>query len=369
MIKVAIVGCGKIADEHASLIARLSDCKIHAVCDREEMMAKQLSERFEVGKHFSDVRTMLEMTQPDVVHITTPPQSHFPIASLCLEAGAHVFLEKPFTVTLREAEALIELARSRKRKMTVGHNNQFSHESIEMRELVKAGFLGGPPLHMESYFPYSLQDRYGQALLGDRTHWIRELPGKLLHNVISHGICKIAEYMPDSSPKVTAVGYVSPFLQVMGQHDIIDELRVIIHSMEQQTTAYFTFSSQISPRMFQFRLYGPENSVFIDHNRRTLIKFRNSDVRKSYLNYFISPRTIGKQYFINARRNVNRFIKNEFHMDYGRRQLVQKFYKAILEDIEEPIPYKEIVLTARIMDDIFRQIAGNMIRSPHLDPV
>ncbi len=59
---------------------------------------------------------------------------------------------------------------------------------------------------MESYFPYGLQDQYGQALLGDRNHWVRALPGKLLHNVISHGVCKIAEYWPDSSPKVIAVG-------------------------------------------------------------------------------------------------------------------------------------------------------------------
>lgn len=362
MIKVAIVGCGKIADEHASLLARFPGCRIDAVCDREEMMAKQLAERFNVGKHFTDVRAMLETAQPDVVHITTPPQSHFPIASMCLEAGAHVFVEKPFTVTTREAEALIEMARSRKRKITVGHNNQFSHESIEMRELVKDGFLGGPPLHMESYFPYSLQDRYGQALLGDQTHWVRTLPGKLLHNVISHGICKIAEYMPDSMPRVTAVGYASPFLRGMGQDDdIIDELRVIIHSVDQNATAYFTFSSQISPRMFQFRLYGPENSLFIDHNYRTLIKLRKSDTNKSYLNHFISPRAIAKQYIANSYRNMKRFMKNDFHMDYGRRQLVQKFYKAIQEGTEGPIPYKEIVLTARIMEDIFCQITDKTV--------
>jgi predicted dehydrogenase len=355
MIKAAIVGCGKIADEHASLLAGLPGCSIVGVCDREELMARQLAERYGVGRHFIDVGAMLETVRPEVVHITTPPQSHFPIGVMCLESGAHVFMEKPFTVNTQEAERIIELAQRRNRRITVGHNHQFSHESVEMRELVKAGFLGGSPIHMESYFPYSLQDRYGQALLGDKDHWVRALPGKLLHNVISHGICKIAEYWPDSSPEIIAVGFTSPFLRSAGQDDIIDELRVVMHSTDRTTTAYFTFSSQISPKMFQFRLYGPENSLFIDHNQRIMIQLKKTDTLKSYLNHVIAPRTLAKQYLGNARRNIARFARNDFHVDHGRRQLVQKFYEAIRKEGPDPIPYREIVLTARIMDGIFEQ--------------
>ena len=62
-------------------------------------MARQLAERFAIPECFSDVQEMLRPCRPDVVHITTPPQSHFPLAKQCLEAGSHVYLEKPFTVT------------------------------------------------------------------------------------------------------------------------------------------------------------------------------------------------------------------------------------------------------------------------------
>ena len=84
MIKAAIIGCGKIADEHADLLARLSGCTIVGVCDQESSMAKQLAERYNVGNYFVDVREMMKTVQPDVVHITTPPQSHFSLGSLCL---------------------------------------------------------------------------------------------------------------------------------------------------------------------------------------------------------------------------------------------------------------------------------------------
>src|SRR2546426_6706302 len=55
MLKVAIVGCGKIADAHASQIQRIKGCEIVGVCDREALMARQLSERFPVKRYFTDL--------------------------------------------------------------------------------------------------------------------------------------------------------------------------------------------------------------------------------------------------------------------------------------------------------------------------
>src|SRR5437879_11557086 len=115
-------------------------------------MAKQLGERFGISGCFSDLKEMLQSTSPDVVHITTPPQSHYPLAKQCLESGSHVYLEKPFTITAGEAQSLIELAENCELKITVGHNYQFTLEMLEMRRLVKTGFLGGIPIHLESYW-------------------------------------------------------------------------------------------------------------------------------------------------------------------------------------------------------------------------
>ncbi len=77
----------------------------------------------------------------------------------------------------------------------MGHNLQFAPEAIRLRQLVRDGFLGGPPVHIESIQCYSHDDpTYGKAVLGDPNHWVRRLPGSLLHNLISHGVSKIAEY-------------------------------------------------------------------------------------------------------------------------------------------------------------------------------
>lgn len=93
-IKVAIVGCGKIAEAHAEVIRSFARAaRLVATCDKELLMAKQLAERFGTKSFYDDLSTMLKEEHPDVVHITTPPQSHYELAKTCLEAGRHVFVE------------------------------------------------------------------------------------------------------------------------------------------------------------------------------------------------------------------------------------------------------------------------------------
>src|SRR5512140_2728821 len=104
MIKVGIIGCGKMADQHAFQIQRIPETQIVGVCDAEPLMAKQMAERFHVARYFGDAREMLDAVKPDVVHITTPPQSHFPLGQMCLEAGSNVYVEKPFTLNASDAE-------------------------------------------------------------------------------------------------------------------------------------------------------------------------------------------------------------------------------------------------------------------------
>src|SRR6266545_4977827 len=179
--------------------------------------------------------------------MTTPPHSHFPIAKRCLEFGCHVYVEKPFTLDAREAEALLRLAESQGLTIVAGHDDQFSHVARRLRSEVQGGYLGGPPVHMESYYGYDLgYGNYAKALLRDRQHWVRKLPGKLLHNIISHGVARIAEYLQGDEMQVIARGFVSPRLRALGEVELVDELRVMILEGE-RTTAYFTFSSQMRP--------------------------------------------------------------------------------------------------------------------------
>lgn len=370
MLRVAIIGCGKIADSHAHQIQRIRDSEIVAACDREGLMAEQFCQRFRVPQHFTDIDEMLESAKPQVVHLTTPPGSHFQLGRQCLLRGVHVYIEKPFTLVTKDAEALVALAQEKRLKLTAGHDDQFRHAARRMRQMIQGGYLGGAPVHMESHYCYELAETstYAKALLADKQHWVRKLPGGLLHNIISHGIARVAEFFTTDAPQVIAHGFVSPILRKMGEREIVDELRVII-SEEDRLTAYFTFSSQIRPSLHQFRIYGSKNGLLLDQDNETIIQLRG-DRHKSYLEQFIPPVVFARQYLGNAAHNVRKFMANDFHMKSGMKYLIESFYRSIREDAPPPIPYEEILRTSRILDSIFDQIGPQHLRiKPQLEMV
>ena len=354
-IRVGIIGCGMVADQHAEQLRYLPGCELVAACDTDELMAAQLAERFHIPHIFTDASEMLSVGNIDAVHITTPPQTHFKLAQMSLKAGCHVYVEKPFTINADEANELIELARRCERRITVGHNLQFNPEALRLREYIKQGFLGGPPIHIESIQCYSHDEpTYGRAVLNDPNHWVRRLPGSLLHNLISHGIAKIVQFLDGDLSSILSISFSSPYLIKHGHEDIIDELRVLIKD-NKGTTAFFLFTTQFGSPTNELRLYGKEGILILNHIYRTVIRIPPAK-HKSYLRYFLGPLAHAKEYANNTFINIRQFLRNEFHMDYGMRKLMELFYNAIKEGGPDPIPMVEIKRTARIMDAIFQQL-------------
>jgi predicted dehydrogenase len=361
MLKVGVVGCGAIADAHAWAIQSIKSCELIAACDAEPLMTRQFCQRFHVAGAFTELGRMLDEARPDVVHVLTPPQSHYAVAKQCLNHGSHVYVEKPFTLFPNETDELLALAVQKRLKVTVGHDALFSPAAVEARRLAESGYLGGAPLHMESYYGYEFGNTYANALLTDKQHWVRRLPGKLLHNVISHGIARLAEYISGDKPRVIALGFVSPLLQEMGEREITDELRVIIRD-ETDATAYFTFSSRMRPTVNQLRIFGPKNGLFMDETQQLVIRM-NGRRHVSYAEKFIPPVVYSRQYLGNFFRNARLFMRREFHGESGKKRLSESFYRAITEGRPDPIPHQKIRLTGWIMDQIFQQIGGEAANS------
>jgi predicted dehydrogenase len=231
---------------------------------------------------------------------------------------------------------------------------------LEMRQAVRDGFLGGKPVHLESHFSYSLDDAsYVGPILGDPNHWVRRLPGQLLHNVVSHGIAKLAEFLDDDLDVISAHGHQSARLRSMGGAEVLDELRVHIRDRS-GTTAYFCFSTQLRPGQNRLRIFGPSNALTVDHATGCLIRhFNRGD--KSYLTYLLPPLREGRQQIGAAWRNLKHLARRRLYQDAGMRELIEQFYQSARTGSSPPIPTREIVLTARIMDEIFRQIYANRL--------
>ena len=103
------------------------------------------------------------------------------------------------------------------------------------------------------------------------------------------------------------------------------------------------------------RIYGPKNGLVMDQDQETLIRLRGSRF-PSYVEKFLPSVLYAKQLVGNLGTNLRKFLRNDFHMKSGMKYLIESFYRSIDEGKPDPIPYREILLTARIMDAIFAQL-------------
>ncbi|MEY2687370.1 MAG: hypothetical protein RL375_1568, partial [Pseudomonadota bacterium] len=196
LLKVAIIGCGKIADGHVEQIRATGRGEVVAVCDREPLMAEQLAVRLGIPGQYTDAAKMLAETRPDVVHIATPPDSHLMLARLCFDAGCHVFMEKPFALTEAQSREIVDLATRAGKQVGVNYLYNYEVPGLALEPIIAKGELG-EIVHLDTSYGYNLAGDYGLAVMTDPNHWVHRLPGKLFHNVLDHVLAKVVPFLGD----------------------------------------------------------------------------------------------------------------------------------------------------------------------------
>ena len=120
-IRVLVVGCGNMGGSHAWAYHRMREFEIVGLVSRGPATRERLSEELGGLPTFASYQGALEVTGPDAVSISTYPDTHAPFALRALEAGAHVFVEKPIACAVSEARAVVEAAERTKKKVVVGY--------------------------------------------------------------------------------------------------------------------------------------------------------------------------------------------------------------------------------------------------------
>jgi predicted dehydrogenase len=352
-LKVGLVGCGKIADAHVEEIQKIENAELVAVCDVERLMAEQLAVRFQVPRHYDDFATLLAEEKPDVIHITTPPQSHLALATQAFDAGCHVYVEKPAAPNAPDTRRMLECAEKAERKMTVGYSFHFDQAALALRQLVKKGQIGDP-VHLESHFGYALDGPFGATILGSPHHWVHQLPGKLFHNNLDHALIKILEFLPDNEPAVHAFGYRGR----SGVHgdirdEMMDELRVVL--LGEKTSAYMTFTSHAKPVGHFLRIYGTENTATVNYGTR-VVTLDRAQTLPSAIGRLLPPFKQHWDYLKAGSKNVWRFATSDFHFFSGINELTRLFYDSIIHDSPLPVSYRDILRVSEITDEVYRQL-------------
>ena len=347
-MKIGIVGCGLNSDYHINFARAYNGAEIVGIVDKDIKKAEECASRFNIKDIFSSIRELVEKTKPDVIHILTPPKTHFSLTKEAIGAGCHVLVEKPIALNLEEARTLYELTERKGVKLCTMHNHFFDPCMARAHELVINGQMGNV-INVESY--YGLNTRipaFRDYPVPNVLPWIYNLPGGVYHDFMPHPLYVLLEYT--GRPKEIKV--MSQSHGVLPQN-MPDELRILING--EKAFGILTFSFAAQPHLHFIRIYGTKMMVEVDINTMTTVIHPLSSLPKAAQKATYNL-TEAWQLFKSTVSNVINFVTGKLKPYQGMKILIHNFYDSIKNNAEPPVTKEQALLVIETMDEIFRQI-------------
>lgn len=194
MLKVALMGCGRIAQRHSELLGfdHIKGAKLACVCDVDYSKAKRIGEKFSVPYYFS-IDDLLDKEEVDVVAVLTESGNHAKDVIKVASKGKHVIVEKPMALKLSDADKMIETCRKSGVELFVVKQNRFNVPVIKLKEAIDEGKFG-------KIFLGTVRVRWCRTqLYYDQAQWrgTWEMDGGVLTNQASHHIDMLNWMMGD----------------------------------------------------------------------------------------------------------------------------------------------------------------------------
>ena len=336
-----LIGCGGIARRHLAVVAELPHVSIAAVCDLSAARAEAMAERFGIAKWYSNYEQLLAEIDPDLVHITTSPSSHFPIAKACLAAKLNVFCEKPITTTYQEFQELKTLATKGGCLLVENHNFRFHSSIRRIRDLVLSGKLGDV-VDVRVFLSANITAPGSAFIDRNAPHYSLALRGGAIGDFLTH--IAYLTYM-FAGPMIDVRTIWTKHLKDLPLP--ADEFRALIKG--ESATAHVSFSGNAKPYGFWIRVTGTQMQVEANLNeprRLTVRKLRGGELAVATLIDGIAEL-----------RDVLRGSVAEFWRKLGGigaydglHELISRIYSAVRLNGPPPISLAEIDEVARIVD-------------------
>jgi predicted dehydrogenase len=263
-IRVALLGCGRIAHVHAGYLRQVPEVEFVGACDLDPACREWFTARWQLPT-FAEVDELIAAAEPHVVHLLTPPATHAKLTVELLEAGLHVLVEKPMALTVSDADAMVAAAQRTGRLLTVDHNRWFDPVVQQARALLEAGRLG-TLVGVEVFAGAAA----GEGDLPESGHWKASLPGGILYDLAPHPVYLLNGF-------VGTVGRLHVVRRLDGDGRV-EELRAVADGAH--ATGSLTISLTTRPPMNLITLYGSAMTAQANLNNMTLVVRRTRQVPK-----------------------------------------------------------------------------------------
>jgi predicted dehydrogenase len=258
-IDLAVVGCGFVSNSHLKAWKKLDNAEIVAVSDLNEASAKNTARLWNIPHYFSSLSQIIENVHVDLVDICTPPQSHASLAVQAMEAGSHILLEKPMTMTVEDARKIVACQKITGMKAGVMHNELFEPPVLRASDLVRKGYLGDI-ITVEVETLCTRQD----SMAANEHHWCHSLPGGRFSEMLAHPIYLISHFLGEVKVEDVQVSKYGEYGWMRS-----DELCAVFRAGNRLGRTYATFNA---PRdAILISLYGTKGILRLDIIDATVI--------------------------------------------------------------------------------------------------
>jgi len=195
MVKVALIGAGKMGISHLSILGAHPDVEVVGISDTSKLVLDVIK-KYSSFRCYFDSEELLHEAQPDAVFVAVPTKYHSSMITKALEKGKHVFAEKPLCLTPEESEDLVKLATKKNLVNQVGYHNRFIGTFREVKRLLDMGYLG-------EIFHF-IGEAYGPVVVRSKNDNWRSNPsegGGCLLDYASH-VIDLINYLLDPVSKV-----------------------------------------------------------------------------------------------------------------------------------------------------------------------
>jgi len=341
-LKVGIVGCGAIASiRHIPAFLKLkNEVTFQAVCDKNESLAQETSQKYQIPGVYSDLSQMLSEENLDIIDVCTSPQVHAPLAIEAIEHGCHVLLEKPMALKISDCDQMIDASHKHGVKLCVVHNMLFNPPFPKARRLVTEGAIGS-----FTGMRIFMSDPREQMIL-KKDHWIHKLPGGLIGETGPHAV-----YM--SLALLNKVKKVDVYAKNFLEHPWapFDEFRIELEGEETVSSIAISYTS--NRRNFYIDILGTEETLYLDFGTLLLIRQGSKDS--------MGPAAFARYLSDIAYQVTGGVIANGYKrvmgkLKYGHAILIENFVNSILNDHQPPVTGEEGRETIRVMEMIVERL-------------
>jgi nucleoside-diphosphate-sugar epimerase/predicted dehydrogenase len=347
-MKIAIVGAGNNADYHLRFSGLYPRAQIVGIADTNLARAQEMARAHGIARAFGSTAELLRDVRPDVVHVVTPPMTHFGVVSEVIQAGCHVLVEKPLALNADEAKRLYELAERHGVQLCPVHNHLFDPCMRRADDVIKSGGLG-KVINVESYYGLNTNiPAFRDYPQPNVLPWLYRLPGGVYQDFLPHAIYPVLEYT--GAPRSITVKHRST--GVLPQ-DLPDEIRILVEG--EQAFGMVTVSFAAKPHLHFIRVYGTNGMVEVDINTMTTTIHGVSSLPKAAqkATYNLDE---SWQKTRSTFSNVFRFVRGTLKPYHGMMTLIHRYYDAIAAGRPAPIAKQRALAVVETMDEIFKQL-------------